>query len=209
MYLGKIPIISTESFRQKRNNLLNRASYSLHAETIVSSLSRNFSPVKARSDKEKAAAIAAAVAGASIFPGTWDFPFFLSFSLFFFNLSPLLFDAQYICRQLFIDTHSLCRGPIHFICILYYLSPSKFCALFSKTVQLITTTSSSPFSSRPPTPWQPRIPNLTPTLLLFPRTPPPTPPPPSARWHLFDRSFRTTLPRIVYGRSSIPRRFSR
>lgn len=90
MYLGKIPIISTESFRQKRNNLLNRASYSLHAETIVSSLSRNFSPVKARSDKEKAAAIAAAVAGASIFPGTWDFPFSLSLSFFFLPVSAFI-----------------------------------------------------------------------------------------------------------------------
>lgn len=129
MYLGKIPIISTESFRQKQNNLLNRASYSLHAETIVSSLSRNFSPVKARSDKEKTAAIAAAVAGASIFPGTWDFPFSLSLSLFF--LTCLRFYSTrntYAASYLLTHTHfAVARYTLFVSFIIYRRRNSAHC----------------------------------------------------------------------------------
>lgn len=58
--------------------------------------------------------------------------------------------------------------PRYTLFVLYYLSPSKFCALFSKTLQLITTTIttqlSSSFSSS-----SSASQNLTPTLLLFPR----------------------------------------
>lgn len=80
----------------------------------------------------------------------------------------MVLNNTYLAR-IFIDVHF--TVPRYTLFVLYYLSPSKFCALFSKTLQLITTTiTSQPSSSASQ--------NLTPTLLLFPRTPPPLSPVP-------------------------------
>lgn len=89
--------------------------------------------------------------------GIFLFPPFLF--LFFSNL--LLFDARDTYAPSYLSTHTHFVVARYTLFALYYLSPSKFCALFSKTLQLITTTSSSttfpsprrhPLATQPPAP---------------------------------------------------------
>lgn len=133
---------------------------------------------------------AGALRVASLFAGRVIFPKLISL-LFSTHTTHNTYAGSYLL------THVYFTVPRYTLFVLYYLSPSKFCALFSKTLQLITPVSVPPASQ-----------NLTPTLLPFPRTPPPPPisrPPPPLGTYSIDRSARpchglsTVDPRYLVG----------
>lgn len=147
----------------ERSNLSSRANNSLFVETDLWNSSRYtaiFPREKPGSTEKKRARARNDISGI----------FFFQTHLAFI---PGARNAQYISRRI-IYWHTFTSTVSRYtLFVFYYLSPSKFCALFSKTLQLITTTNttrpSSSFSASQ---------NLTPTLLLFPCTPPPLSPVP-------------------------------